>query len=90
MKPKSREKIVWLPRVRDIRLAKAAVGISVRNMAEDLGLNTWRLQHILGGQQFCTQSIANKVAAYFNRDVKELFICIDLENPDDFLRATAA
>ncbi len=90
MQPKSREKIVWIARTKNIRQAKGAFGIPVRKMAEDLGLNAWRLQHILGGQQFCPPSIANKVAEYFGQKATDLFFCIDLENPDEFLKATAA
>ena len=90
MRPKTREKIVYIPRVRDIRLAMADNDISVRALANDLTESLWTLRHSLRGHTFCPATVADKVANYLDRDVRDLFIVIDLENPDDFLKANAA
>ena len=83
-------KKVWIARIREIRIIKAENRLSCREIAEDLGYPPHRISHIIGGHQVATPKIAQDLAKYFNRDVKELFICIDLENPDEFLKATAA
>ena len=90
MRPKTREKIVYVPRVRDIRLAMADSDISVRRLAIDLQESLWTLRHSLRGHTFCPSTVADKVAGYLDRDVKDLFIVIDLENPDMLLKANAA
>lgn len=90
MRPKTRAKIVYIPRVRDIRLAMADNDISVRRLANDLNESLWTLRHSLRGHTFCPSTVADKVAGYLDRDVKDLFIVIDLENPDMLLKANAA
>ena len=90
MRPKTREKIVYVPRVRDIRLAMADNDISIRALSNDLKESLWTLRHALRGHTFCPSTVADKVAGYLDRDVKDLFIVIDLENPEMFLKANAA
>ena len=81
---------IWIARIREMRIVKAESGLSFRQIAEDVGYAPHRLSHVMGGHQITTPEIAKDLAEYFNRDIKELFICIDLENPDDYLKATAA
>ena len=83
-------RLIWMPRVREIRIARAETGLSYRQIAKDIGIAPWTVQHALGGYQICSDGLVSKVSAYFNRDAKELFFQIDLENPDEFLKANAA
>lgn len=83
-------RIVWIARIHEMRMAKADSGLTYRQMAADLGYKEPRLHHVLGGFQFATPKMVQQVADYFGQDATDLFFCIDLENPDEFLKATAA
>jgi transcriptional regulator with XRE-family HTH domain len=81
MKPKKVQLIVLLPRVRELRVARAKAGVSIKTMAEQLKVSRWQLGLLLRGRRLSTP-MAEAVAAYFGVPVDALFVPIDLENPN--------
>lgn len=87
---KKRQRLVLLPRVRPLAVARAATGKTIQEMADETGLSYWQLTHLLNGSTYSNQyaeKMARKIAEYFGCSLEELFFAVDLENPDD---ATAA
>jgi transcriptional regulator with XRE-family HTH domain len=78
---RKRERIVLLPKVRELAIARAMAGVSVNNIAEDLGTTPHHISHVMTGNVL-SNKIARQLAEYFGRPVEELFKAVDLENPD--------
>jgi hypothetical protein len=79
MAAKTRVRRVWLPRLPEIRAARARTGVTIPAMAADLGLKRWQLAHTLNGIK-TSVTMPAKVAAYFEVPVGELFYVVDLEH----------
>ena len=90
MQLKARRKITILPRTKVLRQAKIDRGLTVGQIAEHLGLNRTTLEHQFSGGTLWTLERAQQIAEFFNRDFDDLFISIDLENPEHFFKARAA
>lgn len=90
MQLQARQKIAILPRTKVLRQAKIDRGLTVGQIAEHLGLNRTTLEHQFSGDTSWTLERAQMIAEFFSRDFDDLFIAIDLENPERLLKANAA
>ena len=90
MQLKARQKITILPRTKVLRQAKNDRGLTVGQIALHFGLNRTTLEHQFSGDTSWTLQRARLIADFFNRDFDDLFISIDLENPERILKANAA
>lgn len=81
-----REKIVWLPKLPELRAIKGRMGITTAELAQELGQSRHQVSKVLTGDKV-SRPIALKIAKFFERPIEDLFIKVDLENPD---QATAA
>jgi transcriptional regulator with XRE-family HTH domain len=74
-----RAKPVYLPRLPEIRIERARRGLSIPEMAQEMGLRRWTLAHVLTGDKL-SRSVAERIAVYFGRPIDELFLMLDLEH----------
>jgi len=72
--------------MRQLRVVRAAAGVSVTQMCRDLGRSRQHLSAVLNGRQ-TSENTAKRIAEYFEKPLEDLFRPVDLENPD---QATAA
>jgi DNA-binding XRE family transcriptional regulator len=85
-RPKRGPHIVLMAKTKEIRVAKARAGVTYKELADAIGETRWQMEHALRGHQKANR-YAEKVADFFEMPVEQLFLAIDLENPD---RAVAA
>jgi DNA-binding XRE family transcriptional regulator len=77
----TRSHTVWLPRVRELRVARAELGVSVTAIAKDLGRSRSHVCDVINGRR-TSNALASQIARYFGVPIEELFFQKDLENPD--------
>ncbi len=80
--PLERQKLVYLPKLKEVRAARTRAKVSVPDIAAAVGPNKWQVGQMLGGNKV-SKLLAEKIAAYFDMRIDELFIEIDLEDPDE-------
>lgn len=70
---------VLLARRPAIRVIRAESGITVKQLAKEIGKPEWQVRHTLQGQKL-HRRIAEAVAEYFGVPVSVLFLEVDLES----------
>jgi transcriptional regulator with XRE-family HTH domain len=81
-RPPDTHRWAWMPRTKQIRVARAELKITVGRIAQDLGRNPTQISDILLGYRRPTEELAREIAEYLGKDLESLFFRIDLENPD--------
>lgn len=79
---RKRERIILLPRLRELQIARARAGVKTKDIAADLGITAHHVSHVMTGTVFSNKT-ARQLAEYFGQPVEELFIAFDLENPHE-------
>lgn len=70
----------FIGRLPKLRVLRAQYGISVTEMAKDIGLDRSSLSRVLNGQ-FASERTVELIAKYFEVPVNEVFQTVDVERP---------
>lgn len=77
----ARKRPVWFPRTKALRMKRAETGVTVVQIAKDLGRSKQHVSDVLNGAR-TSERLAKELACYFSVPVEDLFIELDLESPD--------
>jgi transcriptional regulator with XRE-family HTH domain len=72
---------VWWPRHRALRVARAEAGISLTELARELGRSKSHVCDVINGRR-TSDPLAQAIAEYFGHPIEDLFVLKDLEDPD--------
>jgi hypothetical protein len=81
-----RHRLIAVPRLPELRVAFAKPGITPAELARILKRRAQDISDVMYGHRV-NLKIAEEIATYFGKPLDELFLVIDLENPDKTVAA---